>query len=221
MRRAHGPRAPITIETQQLLAELYTSIGQSYQQKASSEKTGGLAQEYFKKALAVHEDMLRLLVHENGNGDDSDDELDSTAALLAKEGISVNGSLDGKQTESFDEENIDAPALALRHLTLLKLAYQRLGSWPKKYEEYERLNALVFRVFGGESSWKSAQGIEKWSAKDFGSGKAESSDGAFKGIDDWGFETADALVNEHNGHTNGSGGAVKMPTQSKIVTAFA
>ena len=66
MRRAHGPRAPVTIETYELLAQLYTSTGLAYQSRASSEKTGPLAQEYFKKAVAVHEDILRLMVHNHG-----------------------------------------------------------------------------------------------------------------------------------------------------------
>lgn len=197
MRRAHGPRSPATIETYELLAQLYTSTGQTYQAKAASEKTApSLAQEYFKKALAVHEDILRLLTHEEGSGDDSDDELDATAALLKREGVSVQGSTTGRDTDSVDEEEIDAPAVALRHLQLLKLAYQRLGNWPKAYDEYQRLNAQVFAVFGTEESWKNVQGVEKWSAKEFGSGRAESRDGEFGGLEDWGFGSDEVLLGE-------------------------
>lgn len=184
MRRAHGPRAPITIETYELLAQLYTSMGQTYQAKASSEKTGPLAQEYFKKAIGVHEDILRLVVNDHGSGDDSDDELDTTAYLLAKEGVNVKKQ-EGQPTAALDANNIDKSTIALRHLQLLKLAYQRFGGWPKAYDEYESLNAQIFRTFGAEAKWKGVQGTEKWSAKEFGQGKAESQDGAFKGIDDW------------------------------------
>lgn len=184
MRRAHGPRAPITIETYELLAQLYTSMGQTYQAKASSEKTGPLAQEYFKKAIGVHEDILRLVVNDHGSGDDSDDELDTTAYLLAKEGVNVKKQ-EGQPTAALDANNIDKSTIALRHLQLLKLAYQRFGGWPKAYDEYESLNAQIFRTFGAEAKWKGVQGTEKWSAKEFGQGKAESQDGAFKGIDGW------------------------------------
>lgn len=209
MRRAHGPRAPATIETYELLAQLYTSMGQTYQSKASSEKTGPLAQEYFKKALGVHEDILRLVVHEHGTGDDSDDELDTTAYLLAKEGIDVKKQ-EGQPTQALDAENIDRSAIALRQLQLMKLAYQRLGGWPKSYEEYERLNAQVFRTFGSDAKWKGVQGTEKWSAKDFGNGKAESQDGAFRGIEDWALGSDKIILQAQNRPQQGGSGGIDV-----------
>jgi hypothetical protein len=172
-------------------------MGLTYQAKAPSEKTGPLALEYFKKALGVHEDILHLVVHEYGAGDDSDDELDTTAYLLAKEGVNVKKQ-EGQPAQAFDAENIDRSAIALRHLQLLKLAYQRLGGWPKSYEEYERLNAQVFRTFGGDAKWKGVEGTEKWSAKEFGNGKAESQDGAFKGIDDWALGSDKIILQAQN-----------------------
>jgi hypothetical protein len=215
MRRAHGPRAPVTIETYELLAQLYTSMGQTYQSKAASEKTGPLAREYFKKALGVHEDILRLVVHEHGSGDDSDDELDTTAYLLAKEGINVKKQ-EGQPTAALDTENIDKSAIALRHLQLLKLAYQRLGGWPKSYDEYERLNAQVFRTFGAEAKWKGVQGTEKWSAKEFGNGKAESQDGGFKGIEDWALGSDKIILQAQNGPQQGGANGMQV---SKLHTA--
>ena len=209
MRRAHGPRAPVTIETYELLAQLYTSMGQTYQSKASSEKTGPLAQEYFKKALGVHEDILRLVVHEHGTGDDSDDELDTTAYLLAKEGIDVKKQ-EGQPTQALDAENIDRSAIALRQLQLMKLAYQRLGGWPKSYEEYERLNAQVFRTFGSDAKWKGVQGTEKWSAKEFGNGKAESQDGAFRGIEDWALGSDNIILQAQNRPQRGGSGGIDV-----------
>lgn len=184
LRRSHGPRAPVTIQTYELLAQLYTSTAQSYQAKASSEQTGPLAQEYFKKALEMPEDILRLMVHGESPSDDSGDEQDTTAHLLANEGVNVK-TLQGNEEESLDEETLDKSAVARKNLHLLKLAYQRLGRWPKPYEEYERLNADIFRMFGGSADWKGTQGTDKWDAKGFGSGKAESEDGAFEGINDW------------------------------------
>ncbi|KAF2715445.1 NACHT domain-containing protein [Pleomassaria siparia CBS 279.74] len=197
MRRAHGPRAPVTIETYELLAELYTSTGQAYQAKAATEKTGPLAQDYFKKAVGVHEDILRLMLYDHGSGDDSDDELDTTAYLLAKEGVNVRGD-DGKRSVSLDEDSIDKSAIAIHHFQLLKLAYQRFGGWPKSYAEYERLNAHLFRSFGSDSNWKGVQGTEKWDAKPFGSGKAESKDGEFSGIKDWAFGSDKIILHAQN-----------------------
>lgn len=182
-RRTHGPRSPVTIETYELLAQLYTSMGQKCQTKAS-EKTVLLAQEYFKKAFGVHEDILRHFVHENSPSEDSDDELDITAYLLAKEGVDIKKQED-QPTETLEEDNIDKSAIVLHHLHLLKLAYQRLGGWPKAYEEYERLNAQIFRIFGSDTRWEGVQGTEKWSANEYGNGKAESKDGSFEGFEDW------------------------------------
>ena len=223
MRRAHGPRAPVTIETYELLAQLYTSMGQTCQAKASSEKTGPLAQEYFKKAFSVHEDILRLCVHDHGAGEDSDDELDTTAYLLAREGVDIKKQ-EGQPTEALDEDNIDKSAIALRHLQLLKLAYQRLGGWPKAYVEYERLNAQIFRTYGSDAKWKGVQGTEKWSAKEFGSGKAESQDGSFKGIEDWALGS-DRLITlkqskPQQGLSNGMQ-AGKLQTQPMQAVAYA
>ncbi|KAF2628800.1 hypothetical protein BU25DRAFT_365743 [Macroventuria anomochaeta] len=223
MRRAHGPRAPVTIETYELLAQLYTSMGQTYQSKASSEKTGPLAQEYFKKALGVHEDILRLVVHEHGSGDDLDDELDTTAYLLAREGVNVEKQ-EGQPTAALDTENIDKSAIALRHLQLLKLAYQRLGGWPKSYEEYERLNAQIFRTFGADAKWKGVQGTEKWGAKEFGNGKAESQDGGFNGIEDWALGSDKMILQAQTRPQQGGSNGLqigKLRTEPEQAVAYA
>lgn len=207
MRRAHGPRAPVTIETYELLAELYTSTGLSYQaEHAKGGKTDGLAKDYFKKAVGVHEDILRLTVHGAGgavaeDGEDSDDDLDTAAELLAREGVSVKSpTVHGReappqvqQTHATTNNAINNSAVALKHMHLLKLAYQRLGGWPKSYSEYERLNAQIFRTFGTEQQWKGVEGTEKWDAKSFGAGKAETKDGEFMGVKDWAFGT-DKLI---------------------------
>ncbi|EFQ95319.1 hypothetical protein PTT_06770 [Pyrenophora teres f. teres 0-1] len=203
MRRAHGPRAPVTIETYELLAQLYTSTGQTYQaQAAKGEKTAGMATDYFKKAILVHEDILRVLVSNQDHtshshaDDDDDDDMDTTARLLAREGVNVKASANtpGSPTAALDSSTLDKSATALKHLHLLKLAYQRYGGWPKSYDEYEHLNAQLFRVFGTESKWKGVEGTEKWEAKGFGSGKAESQEGGFRGVQDWSFGAREVLM---------------------------
>lgn len=202
MRRAHGPRAPVTLETYELLAQLYTSTGLSYQKDP---KTASLAADYFKKVVGVHEDILRLVVHEHGSldGQDSDDdELDTAAALLAREGVKVKNT-SGAPVKALDSLTIDKSALALKHLRLLKLAYQRLGGWPKSYDDYERLNAQIFRTFGAEKAWKGVEGTEKWDAKSFGNGKAESVEGTFQGIGDWGFGEESVILEAQKRQVNG------------------
>jgi hypothetical protein len=123
------------------------------------------------------------MVREESPGDDSVEQ-DTTAHLLANEGVNIKR-LQGNEEEGLDEKALDKSAVARKNLHLLKLAYQRLGRWPKPYEDYGRLNAEVFRMFGGSADWKGVQGTEKWDAKRFGSGKAESEDGSFEGVHDW------------------------------------
>jgi hypothetical protein len=48
---------------------------------------------------------------------------------------------------------------------------------------YEQLNADIFASYGG--ALKGAEGVEKWSAKGFGAGKAESGAGAFTAPKQW------------------------------------
>jgi hypothetical protein len=158
----------------------------------------------------VHEDLLRLIVHDRSDGqdDDDDDELDTAAALLAREGVHVKRP-DGQKSLQHDPSEIDRSALALKHMHLLKMAYQRLGGWPKAYDDYERLNAQLFRVFGGEAKWKGVEGTEKWDAKSFGNGKAESLDGAFNGMEDWSFGS-EAVILDAQKHQGGQGGMMAV-----------
>ena len=147
-----------------------------------------MANEYFKKALFVHEDILRLLVNDSIGADDEDD---SRSAILAEDGISVNGEQEELEPLGEDGKPVDKGKLALTHLRLLKYAYQRFGGWPKAYSEYERLNADVFRTFGSEL--KGVEGVEKWQTKGFGGGKAESIEGSFTGLKNWEFVDNRAL----------------------------
>jgi hypothetical protein len=157
-----------------------------------------LAEEYFRKALGVHGDVLKLLVGQGAHGgaedEDSDDE-DAAAALLAKEGVRVHShshstsNIDGNSSAIDVEEDVDRSVLARKHLHLLKLAYQRLGHWPKDDpSEFERLVAKVLQTFAGQGLKE--EGVEKWDASKFGAGKAESEEGGFGGVDDWSFASA-------------------------------
>jgi hypothetical protein len=154
------------------------------------------------------------MLHDDGSCDESDEEIDTAAYLLAKEGINVRSD-DGTLTEELDEDSINKSSIALHHFHLLKLAYQRFGGWPKSHEEYERLNAQLFHTFGHDSNWNGVHGTEKWEARSFGSGKAESQEGVFTGIKDWAFGSDKVILhaqsysqngesNGQNGHSNGA-----------------
>ncbi|KAF2843601.1 NACHT domain-containing protein [Patellaria atrata CBS 101060] len=186
MRRVHGIRHPATLEIYDLLCQLYTSVGLQYQEKAGADKAAqALPREYFKKALSVREELLKMIVYEGTTEEEDDDELESTAAILTEHGVSVNGSTHNGLGNSVDTLDFDKGPYVQRNMKLLKLAYQRLGAWPRQYGEYEKLNADLFSRFGEDL--KGVEGVEKWQAKGFGAGKAESSEGAFAGCEDWRF----------------------------------
>jgi len=165
------------------LAALYTGIGQQYQKTVDKDQTAAvLASDYFKKAIIVHEEVLRWLVGGKAEAtsseeDDSDD--DTAAQILRSHGVNVDVDGDGRA----DELDVNKGEMAKKHLHLLKLAYQRLGTWPKEQQVYEKLNADVFRIFG--DNLKGVEGVEKWQAKGYGGGKAESSEGTFETVIDW------------------------------------
>lgn len=181
LRRVNGIKHHATLDTYELLAQLYTRTGQYYQAEAASDKSSANhAAEYFKKAIIVHEDVLRLLLQDTTGGEvGGDDDDDTAAAILAEHGIKTD-KVDDAESSLTDAKRTE---LVKRHLHLLKLSYQRLGSWPKSYNNYEKLNADLFRAFSDQL--KGVEGVEKWQAKSFGSGKAESNDGVFVGNTHW------------------------------------
>ena len=178
LRRAHGISHPATLEAFQILSQLYTSAGLSFQKTAAGgdKSAGAIAADYLKKAIMIEEDILRWFVsEESGTNDDEDD---TAAAILAEHGVQVNS-----PSDEGEEKSVDRSAEVKTHLHLLKLAYQRYGQWPKAYGVYEQLNADIFASYGG--ALKGAEGVEKWSAKGFGAGKAESGEGAFTAPKQW------------------------------------
>jgi hypothetical protein len=178
LRRAYGISHPATLEAFQVLSQLYTSAGQTFQKNAASDKNAGaLAADYFKKAVLVEEEILRWFVSEGAGT--KDDEDDTAAAILADHGVALS---DPEDDES-EEQSTDRSVEVKTHLRLLKLAFQRYGQWPKAYGLYEQLNADIFAQYG--AALKGAEGVEKWSAKGFGNGKAESGQGAFAPPAQW------------------------------------
>ncbi|KAF7170382.1 hypothetical protein CNMCM6106_005111 [Aspergillus hiratsukae] len=156
-RRVHGACHPATLDTSVLLSQLYIGVGQRYQSHKNGQE---MANRYYKKSAALHENLLRIF------SDPSFAELEC--------GLDNSMSLDGSTYDLDLGEpvgHVPDGERVRRHLYLLKLAVQRLGDWPKDYSEYERLNAELFREF--PSDLKGVEGVEKWDIKAFGAGKAE------------------------------------------------
>ncbi|CAG8207530.1 unnamed protein product [Penicillium nalgiovense] len=154
--RVHGPRHPSTVEMTVLLSQMYTSVAQGYQESHDSRE---LAYRYYKKAAALHEDALRVLMDPT-----------STPPVDTVEWSSSGGSDVG----SPGVEGVETGSYVRRHMHLLKLAVERLGGWPKDYSEYERLNSELFNTFGNDL--KGTDGVEKWKINNFGNGRAEAND---------------------------------------------
>ena len=179
LRRTHGATHPKTREMTKLLAQLYTSAGQWYLQHGGKDKNNvDLANQYFAKALSVHEEMLRILDHDSADGVmGDDDDYDSTGAILAEHGITPSDGAAVNSVNGVNGDSTDQSAVARTHLRNLKFAYQLLGSWPRSSSEYENLFVQVQQNFSAET--KDMQGPDKWQVKGFGNGKAESGEGAF------------------------------------------
>lgn len=179
LRRVHGSLNLATLDMHLLLAQLYASTALQMQNEHPQ-----TAKPYFRKAATIHEDTLRLLV-------DSDSLPDGDAVNgyhehhdhMSTSG-SINANMDGELSFATpDEVPPQYGELAAIHFRLLKLAVQRLGSWPKDYVIFEDLNAKAYQAFPGEL--KGFEGMEKWNLKGFGSGKAESNEGLFVAPSDW------------------------------------
>ncbi|CAH0041095.1 unnamed protein product [Clonostachys rhizophaga] len=162
-RRVYGSRHANTLEMSIFLTQLYTGIAQRYQ----SQKAGqDIAVRYYKKSAAIHENVLRVF------SDPSYAEMEAGLGT-STEAESRSFFFDGGYESPKVGEKSDAEHVR-EHLQYLKLALERLGSWPKDYAEYQRLNTDVFRVFGAEL--RGIEGMDKWNLGSFGSGNAESSE---------------------------------------------
>ncbi|KAL3471075.1 hypothetical protein BJX99DRAFT_263600 [Aspergillus californicus] len=182
-RRVNGARHPSTLEMSVLLSQLYTGLGQHYQ---SHKDTQEVATRYYKRSAALHENVLRAL------SDPAFADLDGSF----DGGMSTDGSaFDGEYSSNTQAPN---PEQIRHHFQLFKLAIQRLGSWPKDFSEYERLNDDLVREF--PTALEGVQRVDKWDLKAFGSGKAESSEDLVdSNFNDWQLFSEERLGNGLNG----------------------
>lgn len=214
VRRVHGARdQQRTLSILTLLASLYTSTAQHYQAHASAETNGhkqravDMARLYFKKAVGVHEDVLKFLVDtDTDDGSDDEESISSSMQSTVRRSdahhrspplsrrVSGHGLL-----EQHHHHHHQTPALTREqqitavqtHLHLLKLALQRLGIWVKPVSEYEQLTAKAWSEFGQELSaagMKEDQARSKgWKLEGFGNGKSQGgNEGAFVRPESWG-----------------------------------
>lgn len=186
LRRVYGSSHLATLEMNIFLSQMYVSTGLALQ---STKGAGDLARRYYKRAVGVHENVLRSLTLDplGLNEDDDITVLSSDPEPLELSGVVSKDASQG--------------TYARRHLALLKHALERYGDFPKGYAEYEQLNADVFRTFSEDL--RGVEGVEKWNVKKFGNGKAGSDEGTLDvNVKDWAL-VEDAVNGTTNGHMNG------------------
>lgn len=225
VRRVHGARHQRTLDTMSLLAELYTSSAQYYQSISSNTTNGNsgttldknrdMARVYLKKACAVHEDALKLIIDKAGDDEVSDDESvasDShrgsnrgsrgvSPSVMRKSSTSTVGTQSHHHHHHHHHHHAFGPRPSITraqevraietHLRLLKISLQRLGTWARSAGEYERLTSKVWSDFGNELK---ADGIKedqvlskKWKMEGFGNGRSDgaATEGAFAAPTAW------------------------------------
>lgn len=174
VRRVHGLRHYHTLSFHALLASMYTSLALKYKDEAANESNKNkkhseeMARVHFRKAVQVHEEVLKLIVmtDEDISDCDSDDE----------EYTDVE-SANGNASAGFAWVSKDQELLYVRaHIRRLQLALQRYGGWLKSVDDYERLTSKVWGCYGKEQGFKLVQEqvlASKWKMNGFGNGKAE------------------------------------------------
>jgi hypothetical protein len=197
-RRVHGPLHPATLDMSVLLGQLYTGLAQRYQKgqaqqpaqhhygRKGSERVGAteMANRYYKKAAALHENILRAFT------DPVYASMDAGGPLMHDMAPTSPGAEDAnvlyppgsplhpvatpqEQQQQHQVQAAAAAPLVARHFRLLKLAVQRLGAWPREHGEYERLSADVMREFGAELRREGITGgVETWEVGGPGKGRA-------------------------------------------------
>ncbi|KAK2736384.1 hypothetical protein FQN55_001680 [Onygenales sp. PD_40] len=172
-RQVYGTCHTNTLEMSVLLSQLYTGIAQRYQ---SGKNGWDLAARYYKKAAALHENILRAL-SDSSSSSPLHHELDALDGEGSLAGSVFDIDLRGENGTTTAAIPISNRQHAIRHLGLLRLAIQRLGGWPKDYSEYKRLGEDLMGALEattGAVELSEVEMIETWNVKGFGGGKAQS-----------------------------------------------
>lgn len=184
VRRVHGTRHHYTVTFYALLASMYTTLACKYIKDAAggtSDKKHAedMARVYFRKAIEVHEEVLKQIVsaEDADSSDDDDDESDHNGVGPSRQG--TNGVTNGttRATCGFAWRSHEQELESVRaHIRRLQLAVQRYGNWVKPSNSYEKLTSRVWDSYGKESGFNMAQDqvlANKWQIEKYGSGKAE------------------------------------------------
>lgn len=184
VRRVHGVRHYQAISFNALLASMYTSLALKYNEEAGNEHTKNkthardMSRVYFKKAIQVHEEVLKQIVNtdEIDDSDCDDDESDYTDMASARGGLAgPNGhaAVNGGLVWASREQEIQA---VKSHIRRLQLAIQRYGGFVKPPSTYEKLTGRVWETYHKDPAFKMGQDqvlANKWKVEGYGSGKAE------------------------------------------------
>lgn len=199
IRRVHGIRHYHTVSFQTLLASMYTSLALRYSREATREGAKNkrhseeMARVYFKKAMQVHEEVLKQIVNSDDAdmSDDDDDEFDYADAASTHRGPNGAANAGSVTACGFAWISREQELCAVReHIRKLQLAVQRYGGFSKPSSNYEKLTSHVWGCYGKEADFKMAQDqvlAAKWKVEGFGSGKAEGdiSEDEFKAPGSW------------------------------------
>ncbi|EXJ84870.1 hypothetical protein A1O3_05545 [Capronia epimyces CBS 606.96] len=190
LRRVYGSSHVVTLEMNILLGQLNVSTGLALQSTKGAEE---IARRYYKRAIGVHENVLRSLTLDPLGLNEDDDvtvlSADPEPVDLSALGLNVDGHAGA----------VSPGVYARRHLILLKLALERFGVYPKGYAEYEQLNADLFHTFPEEL--RGIEGVEKWDLKKFGNGRAASDEGVLDTqLKTWALTEQKVEVNGNGAH---------------------
>lgn len=193
VRRVHGLRHHYTASFQDLLASMYITLGLRYIGEASSKENANkkhaqeMAQVYFKKAIQVHEDVLKQIVNdEDADNSDYDDDESSFNDIMSNHRGGVNGDAFHPDYVSKHQE-LDS---VRKHIRGLHLAVQRYGGFVKSGSNYDTLTTRVWEQYGKEPGFNMSQDqvlSKKWKIDAYGSGKAEAAaeEDGFRSPSDW------------------------------------
>lgn len=185
VRRVHGVRHYRAISFNALLASMYTSLALKYSEEAIHENNKNkshardMARVYFKKAIQVHEEVLKQIVNTD-DADDSDcddDESDYTDVMSAHRGLAGtrNGNAPVGCGLVWPSREQELHSIKL-HIRRLQLALQRYGGFVKPSSTYEKLTGRVWETYHKDPSFNMGKDqvlANTWKIEGYGSGRAE------------------------------------------------
>lgn len=186
VRRVHGVRHYQTVKFQALLASMYTSLALKHNDDAHREDFKNkkhaeeMARVYFRKAVQVHEEVLKQIINDEdadmSDCDDDESDYPDNNSHRRYSGMPLTNGNAGTQggfawrSKKQEIESVRA------HIRRLQLALQRYGGWVRPAADYERLTKQVWQQYEKEDDLNLAEKqviASQWKVDGFGLGKAE------------------------------------------------